>query len=77
MIIDDTEQFRREIARAVLDELERGRGIGPALVMLKRDRPDVYAELEVAAGEGAMRALCAADRTGDLEITEESEPPPS
>jgi hypothetical protein len=62
MKIEDTPELRRQIARAVLDDLEDRRGIKWELEGVKESYPETYAEIERVLAENVMKVLRAHDR---------------
>jgi NurA-like 5'-3' nuclease len=56
----DDEALRKQVARAVLDDLEDRRGIKWELRAVRRENPAIYAQIEDAIGTLALDALDAA-----------------
>ncbi len=57
MIVIDTPELRKRIARAILDDLEDRRGIKWELEGVKSRCPDIYAEIEHTLADLVMDVL--------------------
>lgn len=57
MIVDDTTELRRALARAVLDDLEDRRGIKAELLHVRSYDPQTYVEISVAIAHAIMGVI--------------------